>query len=135
MNKQELYEGLKTNDLEGLIENIVSINEFEPKTDSEDRVCVIAFSVKDKEPADDLAKYIDRSYYDVIDAEASPGPGKDGTFKVFVEVNKDEDIMKTLGQILYDVKNITGLSEWNVKFHGRDDVLSINEDQVKKLMR
>jgi hypothetical protein len=49
MNKQELYEGLKTNDLEGLIENIVSINEFEPKTDSEDRVCVIAFSVKDKD--------------------------------------------------------------------------------------
>ena len=126
---------LKEGDLKNTILKNISIDEFEPKTDSEDRVCVIAFSVKDKEPADDLAKYIDRSYYDVIDAEASPGPGKDGKFKVFVEVNKDEDIMKTLGQILYDVKNITGLSEWNVKFHGRDDVLSINEDQVKKLMR
>jgi len=134
INKDKLDEGLRPNDLQHLILDKISLDEFEPKSgDSKDILVMGLYSV-DEEPARDLSRFIERGYIDVIDTEVSPGPDEDGNYMVFVEINKNKDTMKRVSEILNDIKTITSINEWQLHFY-RGGVRSLTEDMIKKAIR
>ncbi len=134
INKDKLDEGLRPNDLQHLILDKVSLDEFEPKSgDSKDILVMGLYSV-DEEPARDLSRFIERGYIDVIDTEVSPGPDEDGNYMVFVEINKNKDTMKRVSEILNDIKTITSINEWQLHFY-RGGVRSLTEDMIKQAIR
>ena len=134
INKDKLDEGLTPNDLQHLILDKISLDEFEPKSgDSKDILVMGLYSV-DEEPARDLSRFIERGYIDVIDTEVSPGPDEDGNYMVFVEINKNKDTMKRVSEILNDIKTITSINEWQLHFY-RGGVRSLTEDMIKQAIR
>lgn len=55
-------------------------------------VVVISFKVKDKFPAIDLMEFIEKGYTFVLDADMSSGEERDGTYSVFVELERSKDV-------------------------------------------
>jgi len=134
VTSKRLEEGLRPGDLEHLILNKVSIDQFEPKTGSDKEVLVMGLYSKDEEPAQDLARFIERGYVGVKDTEVSPGPDEDGNYMVFVEISKDEDTMKRVVEILNDIKSVTTVHEWQLNFqNGITHMLS--EDMIKEALK
>ncbi len=115
--KHKIEEGLRVGDLENLVSPKVSIDEFEAKSGSDKEVLVVAFYVKDDEPAMDLATFIERGSHKIIDTEVSPAPDDDGHYLVFVELNKDDNTMQTVLDILKDMKQLVDIKTWEFNFH------------------
>ena len=134
VTSKRLEEGLRPGDLQHLILNKVSIDQFEPKTGDEKEVLVMGLYSKDEEPAQDLARFIERGYIGVKDTEVSPGPDEDGNYMFFVEMQKDQDTMKRVVEILHDIKTVTTVTEWQLNFQGgRTHMLS--EEMINKAIR
>ena len=134
IQNNKLNEGLRPNDLEHLILDKVSIDEFEPKSGDAKDILVMGLYSVDEEPARDLSRFIERGYIDVVDTEVSPGPDKDGNYMVFVEIKKDKNTMKTVAEVLHDVKSITTINEWQLHFY-RGGVRSLTEAMIKKAIK
>ncbi len=106
---------LKNNDLVNNLLPDVSIDEFEPKAGNERDVIVVAFYLKDKDPAADLNTFIQRSFVDTLDIEVSPSTDEEGRYLVFVEMNRDETFPKKLQALLRDVENLSNDIDWNIR--------------------
>lgn len=127
----KITEGLRPGDLEHLVSSMISVNEFEPK--SGDDVVVVAFYVKDEEPAKDLASFIERGTHDILDTEVSPAPDENGNYLVFVEIDKNKDMMSVTKQILDDVQKLIKIDTWKFKFHGSDNIIELPMEATKWL--
>lgn len=132
--KNKIDEGLRPSDLEHLILDKVSIDEFESKSGESNEILVMGLYAKDEEPARDLSRFIERGYIDVVDTEVSPGPDEDGNYMVFVEIDKNKDTMKKVSEILHDIKSITLINEWNLHFY-KGGSHSLTEEMIKKAIR
>ena len=132
--KNKIDEGLRPSDLEHLILDKVSIDEFESKSGDSNEILVMGLYAKDEEPARDLSRFIERGYIDVVDTEVSPGPDEDGNYMVFVEIDKNKDTMKKVSEILHDIKSITSINEWNLHFY-KGGSHSLTEEMIKKAIR
>lgn len=115
----DLKEGLRTRDLIDLVLPTISIDEYESKIDPD--AIVVGFFVDDKEPADDLASFIESGAGDILDTEVSPAPDDDGNYLVFVEFIRDEKLPEHLEYILKTVENLTGNIKWNFTYYGGGD--------------
>lgn len=134
VHNKRLEEGLRPGDLEHLVLNKVSIDQFEPKTGSDKEVLVMGLYSKDEEPAQDLARFIERGYIGVQDTEVSPGPDQDGNYMIFVEIKKDDDTMKRVVEILKDIKSVTTVREWQLNFYGGKTHM-LSEDMIKEALK
>lgn len=110
MKIEIINEGLFQNDLENLVKPLISIYEYESKI--QDDSVVIAFFVKNKDAADDLSIFLERtSITEILDTEASSAPDEDGDYLVFVEMTNNIDakiVLKLLTIVNYLSKN----KEW-----------------------
>lgn len=104
----KIFEGLEEEELKGLVFDIVSIDQYKPKIGTDAETVVIAFTVKYEEPATDLANFIQTSYIELLDVEASTVPNEEGYYKVFVEIDRTPNLYKKIYQLLCDINNITG---------------------------
>lgn len=129
----KLFEGLKEGDLEDLVVPLISIDEYESKLD--DDAIVFAFFVMDKNPAQDLNRFIQKGAYPLLDTDVSPAPNEDGYFMVFIEVLRDENFSSTLLSTLSDIKGLTRIEEWNGQFYGQEETLPINEETLSQYVR
>lgn len=109
-----LLENLFFEDLKGLVLDTISVDEFESKI-SDDTI-VIGFYVRESDPADDLAIFLERSSVDdVLDTEVSSIPNKAGNFLVFVELINNENIINNILHMAKITTNLTGIKEWKFK--------------------
>lgn len=111
----KLFEGLKEGDLEDLVLPLLSIDEYESKLD--DDSIVIAFYVRDKDPAQDLNRFIQKGAVDILDTDVSPAPTADGNFMVFVEMLRDSEFPQKCLDILDSLGGLTGVEEWAVEIY------------------
>ena len=96
------------NSLKGTVLDQITIDEFTPKSGVSEEVAVVSFYAKDDEPAQDLNTYIQRGYIEVIDAEVSPNPDKDGNYLVFVEIERNQHFLDVFLRLVKDIENLTG---------------------------
>jgi hypothetical protein len=129
----KLTEGLRENDLEGLVLPVISIDQFESKID--DDAIVIGFYVLYRDPATDLNRFIQKSAVDIIDTEVSPAPTEEGYYVVFVEVMRNEKFPEALLAILENIGNLVGFSNWQFTAYGVDGVHDLSVDEIKSLIR
>lgn len=134
MRFKQLNEGVEHDDLQSLVKNVVSIGEFEPKTGTEDEILVVGFYCDDEAPANDLAKFIERGVSGALDTEVSPNPDDEGFYMVFVEIENNEDSMKTVFEILLDASRLANIDEWTLQFHSGKE-LTIGNDDIKEWLK
>lgn len=102
-----IFEGLEVYELRGLVYSTISIDQYKPKTGSDSETVVVAFDVKYEKPAQDLANFIQTSFLELLDVEASTVPNENGDYKVFVEFSRTPNLYKKISSMLHDINNIT----------------------------
>ena len=96
---------IQNNDLIDLIQSTFSVDQYKSKIGDDKNVVVLAFEVKDADPAKDLSQFIETGH-DCIDVDVSPGPDKDGNYKVFVELQRNSKLFDAIDNILTDITRI-----------------------------
>lgn len=123
-----LFEGLKEGDLEDLLLPMVSVDEYESKLD--DDSVVIAFYVTDRDPSQDLNRFIQKGAAMLLDTDVSPAPNEEGYFMVFVEFLRDENFPKKLIDTLESLQGLTGIKVWKAKIYDVDEVLPVTVENL-----
>ena len=122
---------IQHNDLVNLIEPVISIDQFKSKVGDDKNIVVLAFDVKDAEPAKDLSQFIETGH-DTVDVDVSPGPNKDGFYKVFVELERNSKLFSNIDTILKDVKRVDNdISTFTFNAYKQDAPLDWNEGNFK----
>lgn len=129
---KNLNEGMRSGDLEGLVLPLVSIDEYESKIDPE--AIVLSFFVQDKNAAQDLNRFLQKSNADLLDTDVSPAPDQHGYFVVFVETLKTHKLPKIIMQLLYEISMLTNFSKWKIRIRGVKKLVDANEEILNKLL-
>tara|TARA_E500000178_G_scaffold329370_1_gene360242 strand:+ start:3315 stop:4034 length:720 start_codon:yes stop_codon:yes gene_type:complete len=91
--------GLLAGDLKNMVYDIFEIDSFKSKMGDDRDIVTLAFSVKEKEAAKDLENFLEKGYDFILDADATAGEQSDGTYKVFVELERNRHIPDQIMEI------------------------------------
>lgn len=127
----QLNEGLDYKDFVRQIIPILSIDEYEAKTGSDDETVTLAFIVKGKQASEDLASWFEKGYDFVIDAQVSKGEIRRGKHAVFVEMERRSKVPERIIEILQDLETLTNLelADWTIEIN--DMEIEADIDQLK----
>lgn len=133
-HNQQLNEGLRPMDLAEMVEDTFDVDTFKSKMGEDRDVCVLSFKIKDRNPAKDLMEFIEKNFEFVLDADVSSGENNKGEYSVFVELSREPQLAENIKEIIYGVKKLTGINEFKFKYHKNPEVVTVNEDNLKKII-
>ena len=84
--------GLIAGDLKHLVYDIFEIDSFKSKMGDDKNIVVLSLSARTKESANDLMNFLEKGYPFVLDADVTSGEQADGSYKVFVELERNKDV-------------------------------------------
>lgn len=119
--QSQINEGAEHNDLRGLVNPVVSIDQYKAKVGKDENIIVIAIKVMDKFPAQDLSSFLE-SGLDAYDVDVSPGPDGDGNYTVFVEIDRNQKSIDSIMNVIQQVKNLDNEFS-DIKFTSYEDKL------------
>lgn len=99
--------GLRSDDLKSLVYEIFEIDSYASKMGDDKDIVTLSFSVKSKEPAEDLMSFLEKGYDFILDADVTAGEQSDGTFKVFVELERNKNVHEQIVEIIDGVKKLS----------------------------
>lgn len=123
----QLLEGLKPNDLKGLVEPVFEIDTFRSKMGDDKNVCVVSFDVKGEIPAKDLENFIEKGHDFVLDADVSTGETDKNTFKVFVEIERDRKLSRNIDDLLYSIDQLCDIKDWRFRYYKDSNSIPLAE--------
>ena len=106
--------GLRKSDLKDLVYHIFEIDEYASKMGDDKNIITLSFTVNSKDPADDLVRFLEGGYSFILDADVTAGEQDDGTYRVFVELERDKDGNNNIMEIIDGVTKLADLE--NIKF-------------------
>jgi len=123
ITESTLTEGSYKGDLQRLVDPEIHIDQHRSKMGEDDDVIVCSFKLMGKEPAQDLATFLETGYDFILDADASPGEVSPGKFLVFFELSRRTTAVDRIWQIVTEVLNLTlqDMDEWRFAY-GTPDV-------------
>jgi len=122
--------GLQAGDLRNLVYDIFEIDSFKSKMGEDRDIVVLSFSVKSQEPAKDLMEFLEKGYPFVLDADVTSGEQPDGTYKVFVEMERGRDIPEQITEIVDGVKKLADLEELKFRYYKSFDSQNADEQNI-----
>lgn len=124
----KIFEGMWSNDLEDLLQPLVSIDEYESKID--DGAIVMAFFINDRDAADDLSRFIQKSSVPIIDSDVSPAPDQRGYYLVFCELAANDRFVENLCSICEEVGQLGGIDNWQMKLRGKSSFEPLDPKKI-----
>tara|TARA_E500000178_G_scaffold1442_1_gene1560 strand:+ start:4465 stop:5181 length:717 start_codon:yes stop_codon:yes gene_type:complete len=109
--------GLQQSDLNHLVYKILEIDSYASKMGDDKDIVTVAFSVKSKEPAKDLVSFFEKGYNFILDADVTAGEQSDGTYKVFVEMERNKDVAENILEIVEGLKKLTDKEELRFRYY------------------
>jgi hypothetical protein len=109
--------GLQAGDLKHTIYDIFEIDNYASKMGDDKDIVTLSFSVKDKAPAEDLVKFLEGGYNFILDADVTPGEQSDGSYKVFVEMERNRKIAEQIFEVLDGVQKISELDKFKFRYY------------------
>jgi hypothetical protein len=114
---QHINEDLLAGDLAHLVSHIFDIDSFKSKIGEDGEMVVLSFTVDDKLPADDLARFLEMGYEFVLDADATNGPMDNGKHKVFVEMKRDRHTPKHITELLDGISRLANINNFKFRYY------------------
>lgn len=124
--------GIKHGDLKDTILSKISIDEFEPKTGDSKDVVVLGIRVIESAVGQDLYNFLSSGTANVRDVEVSPNPNTDGHYLVFVEIDRNENTLQSIREMMRDIENVSGKLAWKASTHLTDGYFPIYEAEIEK---
>jgi hypothetical protein len=125
----KIFEGMWANDLEDLLQPVVSIDEYQSKVD--DSAVAIGFFVNDRDAASDLNRFIQKSAVPIIDSDVSPAPDQRGYYIVFAELPGNDRFTENLIHLCNEVGQLGGVEHWQMKMRGVKSVTKLDKKKVR----
>jgi hypothetical protein len=107
---------LKANDLRHFVKKVIDIDSFRSKIGDDQDIVTISFTVDHEDPAKDLENFIEMGYDFVLDADVSPGELDDGTYKVYVELERSRHVPEQLIKILSGVGKLSAIDDFRFRY-------------------
>ena len=106
-------------DLKRLVHTELHVDEFKSKLGDDCDVIVLSFKVDNKEPANDLVNFLEKGYDWVLDADVSAGEMDDGSYIVFLELDRTPEAADRIMSIMEDLMNLTDqkIEDWRVRYY------------------
>ena len=108
---------LQAGDLKDMLYDILEIDSFKSKMGSDEEIITLSFSVRENNAAKDLRDFIEKRYNFVLDADMTPGEQSDGTFKVFVEMERDKNAPEQIIELADGVKKLSDLDNLKYRYY------------------
>ena len=112
----KLNESLRAGDLRDLVKKVFDIDSYKSKIGKDEDVVVLSFTVDQEDPAKDLENFFEMGYSFILDADVSPGETDDGTYKVYVELERTRHASEQIFELIEGVKKLTGLEEMRFRY-------------------
>ena len=100
------------NDLKNLVKKVFEIDSYKSKIDDDQDVVVLSFTVDHEDAAKDLENFIEMGYDFVLDADTSPGETENGTYIVFVELERGRKVAEQIYEILEGIKKFESAKQF-----------------------
>lgn len=132
--QKKISEGLEFEDLKGLVSSTIMIDMHKPKIGDLEDTVVVAFDVTYEDPAKDLSNFIETGALEHLDVEVSSSPDQDGTWKVFVEFMRDNDLFEKIQAMLNSVDQITSREDggWSYQAYKVDGEQKFNAKNFRR---
>lgn len=124
--------GLRNNDLRDLVYDIFEVDSFASKMGSDEDIVTLSFSVKEQNAAKDLMSFIENGYTFVLDADYTVGEQSDGTYKVFVEMERNRHVPGHIMEILDGVKSLTGRENFKFRYYKNFRSIDANDETLEE---
>lgn len=124
--------GLKASDLRDLVYNIFEIDSFKSKMGDDKDIVTLSFSVKEQAAADDLMNFLEKGYDFVLDADVTKGEQSDGTYKVFVELERDRHSVDNIMELADGVQKVSGIDELKYRYHKNFRSVPLSSDSLEE---
>lgn len=125
---------LRQSDLRDLVYHIMEIDSYKSKMGSDQDIITMSFSVKTKEAADDLESFLEKGYDFVLDADATSGETSDGTYKVFVEIERHKDAPSQILEIANGIKNLCDMDNLKFRYYKNWRSLAVDEKNLSEMI-
>lgn len=131
-----LFEGLEAGDLARLIHPELHVDEFKSKLGDDADIVVLSFKVDNKEPANDLVSFIEKGYDWVVDADVSSGEMDDGSYIVFVEIDRKEGLAENVMTMMTDLMNLTDQepNDWRVRYYKSHKEQALSQEALEAMI-
>ncbi len=126
---------LRENDLANTVLKKISVDEFEPKTGTSENVLVLGFQLSENLPSKDLYKFLNNSIIEMRDIEVSPNPNPDGYYMVFVEMDRQEEVLNNIKSIVEEVERLSGKLNWEVSTILSEESIALDNDELIKYIQ
>jgi hypothetical protein len=129
-----ITEGLRGGDLKNMISPRFTIDQYKSKMGNDRDIIVLAFSVKEKFSAIDTMEFIEKSYEFVLDADTSSGEEIDGTYRVFVELERDPKAAQKIQEILNGLERLCEIDSWKFCYYKDQTHHNYTIDNAKEII-
>lgn len=133
---------LRAGDLRHFVKKVFEIDSFRSKIGDDENTVVVSFTVSSEDPAKDLENFIEMGYQFVLDADVSPGELDDGSYKVFVELERGRHVAEQIREILDGVEKLTDEPDMRFRYfksfkskeatlENLESIIPANKDEYK----
>ena len=122
---------LKQHDLRDLVDHIVEIDSYKSKMGADKDIVTLAFSTKTLESAQDLSTFFEKGYNFVLDADATKGEQSDGTYKVFVELERNRQVSENIMEVMNGVTNLTAIENMKFRYYKNWRSKDLNQETLE----
>jgi len=109
--------GLRAQDLKDLVKKTFEVDSYASKMGEDSSIITLSFSLYDRSAAEDLVGFFEKGYQFVLDADSTPGEQSDGTYKVFVEIERDSDAAENIQSLLDGLDKLTNVEEFRFRYY------------------
>tara|TARA_B110000503_G_C7103619_1_gene394945 strand:+ start:54 stop:770 length:717 start_codon:yes stop_codon:yes gene_type:complete len=109
--------GLKAGDLKNMVNRVFEIDSYKSKMGNDADIVVLSFTVNEQAPAKDLVDFIERGYNFVLDADVSSGEQDDGYYRVYVEIERDENVPAQVMELMDGIVKLTDQSNYKFRYY------------------
>ena len=107
--------GLRNGDLRDLVNNVCEIDNYKSKMGDDEDIVVLSFSVSDINAAGDLVEFIERGFDFVLDADSTASELDNGSYKVFVEMERGKGVSQNIVDMIYGVGELADLKQFKFR--------------------
>lgn len=133
MHRSNLFEGMWQGDLADLVQPLVSIDEYQSKLD--DTAVVVGFYVNDKDAAEDLNRFIQKSPVSIVDSDISPAPDQRGYYLVFVELQFNDRLVPNITSVLEEISPLVDITDWQMKVRNIKGMRPYDGDTLIEILK
>ena len=126
--------GLMANDLSNTIDKIFEIDSCASKMGDDKNIVTLSFSLTGKEAAKDLSNFLEKGYSFILDSDVTEGEQSDGTYKVFVEMERDNEVGENIFEILDGVKKLSGKDDFKFRYYKGFRSYEATQDKISEMV-